>query len=404
MGKLEYLHFDKEYVESDILKEFSQEAVDTVRNFHKSFKEYEPTPLVELKDLAAHIGVKNIFVKDESHRFNLNAFKVLGGSFAVAKYVADKLNVDINTVDYNWLTSEDVKKQLEGLTIVTATDGNHGRGIAWTARELGMRAKVFMPKGSTQARADHIENLGSEVEITEWNYDDTRRHAVRIAEENNWPIIQDTTWDGHEEIPLWTMQGYTTMATEAREQLQELGTKKPSHLFLQAGAGSFAGAMSGYFTEYYKEDLINTTVIEPATANGLFKTAEQNNGELYFATGDLKTIMAGLSVGEPCTVGWDVLGKYANNFISCEDSFAAKGCRVLSNPIGNDERIVSGESGSVGIGVLVELMTNPTYTQAKEVLKLDEYSEVLIFSTEGDTDKEVYRKVVWDGYCPSGNL
>ena len=161
LGKLGYWHFSKEYVESDILKEFSQDVVDTVRNFHKSFKEYEPTPLVELKDLAAHIGVKNVFVKDESHRFNLNAFKVLGGSFAVAKYVADKLNVDISTVDYDWLTSEDVKNQLEGMTIVTATDVNHGRGIAWTARELGMRAKVFMPKGSTQARADHIEDLGS---------------------------------------------------------------------------------------------------------------------------------------------------------------------------------------------------------------------------------------------------
>ena len=401
MKRLDYLHFDKKYMESDILKEFSQEVVDTVGNFHKSFKEYEPTPLVELKELAAYIGVKNVFVKDESHRFNLNAFKVLGGSFAVAKYVAAKLNVDIKTVDYDWLTSDEVKKQLDGLTIVTATDGNHGRGIAWTAKELGMHAKVFMPKGSTQARADHITKLGSEVQITEWNYDDTRRHAVKIAEENGWAIIQDTTWEGYEEIPLWTMQGYTTMASEAREQLEEFGIKKPSHLFLQAGAGSLAGAISGYFTEYYKEKLINTTIIEPATANGLFKTAEQNNGGLYFAKGDLKTIMAGLSVGEPCTVGWTILDKYASNFISCDDSFSAKGCRVLGNPIGNDERIVSGESGSVGIGVLVELMTNPAYIQAKEALKLDKNSEVLIFSTEGDTDEDMYRKIVWDGYCPS---
>ena len=371
----------------------SADTVKKVRAFHKSFPMYRETPLAQLPETAKEMGLDKIYVKDESYRFGLNAFKVLGGSFAIGNYLARKLNKSIDEVSFSMLLDPEVKKQLGDLTFVTATDGNHGRGVAWTANQLGMKSVVYMPKGSAEERLENIRAAGADASITDLNYDDAVRLANRQAEEKGWIVVQDTAWEGYEKIPTWIMQGYGTMGLEAFEQLPE----KPTHIFLQAGVGSMAGAMAGLLSDIYGEDRPIIVIVEPNKADCLFRTAEANDGTLHIVTGNMDTIMAGLACGEPCSVGWNVLKNYADFFISCPEYVAANGMRILGNPLGKDDRVISGESGAAAFGAVAEIMKNPELANMKEALGLDENSRVLCFSTEGDTDKENYKAIVWEG-------
>lgn len=371
----------------------SADTVKKVRAFHKSFPMYRETPLAQLPETAKEMGLDKIYVKDESYRFGLNAFKVLGGSFAIGNYLARKLNKRIDEVSFSMLLDPEVKKQLGDLTFVTATDGNHGRGVAWTAQQLGMKSVVYMPKGSAEERLENIRAAGADASITDLNYDDAVRLANRQAEEKGWIVVQDTAWEGYEEIPTWIMQGYGTMGLEAYEQLPE----KPTHIFLQAGVGSMAGAMAGLLSDIYGEDRPIIVIVEPNKADCLFRTAEANDGTLHIVTGNMDTIMAGLACGEPCSIGWNVLKNYADFFISCPEYVAANGMRILGNPLGKDDRVISGESGAAAFGAVAEIMKNPKLANMKEALGLDENSRVLCFSTEGDTDKENYKAIVWEG-------
>lgn len=369
--------------------------------FHSSFEQYSKTPLVELKNLSKHLGLKGLFVKDESYRFGLNAFKVLGGSFAIGQYIANKLGKSINELPYKTLISDEVKKELGELTFITATDGNHGRGVAWTAEQLKQKAIVYMPKGSSKERLENIRAHGAECEILNMNYDECVRYANDLAEKNGYVMVQDTAWEGYENIPTWIIQGYVTMAYEAYLKLEEQNMK-PTHIFLQAGVGSMASAVCGFFSSVYKgEDKPIITIVEPNKADCLFRTAKANDGKLHFVTGDMDTIMAGLACGEPCTIGWKILNSYADNFLSVPDDVAAHGMRVLGNPLKGDKQIISGESGAVTTGVVSQVMTKGELNDIKEILKLDENSVVLCISTEGDTDFEHYRKVVWNGLHPN---
>ena len=372
-------------------------AKQTVK-FHSSFEHYEPTPLHRLKGLADYLGVKDIFLKDESFRFGLNAFKVLGGSYAVVKYIADKLDKSVDELPYEVLISDEVRKQIGELTFVTATDGNHGRGIAWTANQLKQKAVVFMPKGSTLERAENIRAENAICEVLEGNYDDCVRHANQMAEEKGWIMVQDTAWEGYEDIPTWIMQGYLTMAYEAYTQLV-LAASKPTHVFLQAGVGSMASAVTGFFASIYENDCPVITVVEPNEADCLFRSAKE--GGITFVTGSMPTIMAGLACGEPCTIGWDVLKTYAKHFLSVPDSAAAHGMRILGNPLKGDTRVISGESGAVGMGVVSQLMQREDLKEIKEKIGLDENSVVLCISTEGNTDAIRYRQLVWNGLYPN---
>ncbi|WBW50573.1 diaminopropionate ammonia-lyase [Peptoniphilus equinus] len=371
----------------------------SAQKFHASFPQYEPTPLVELKNLAALLGVKDIFVKDESYRFGLNAFKVLGGSFAIGKYIAEKLGMDIEDLPFEKLTSQDVKDQLGDITFVTATDGNHGRGVAWAAKALNQKCVVIMPNGSALERRDNIRALGAQCDIMDGlNYDDCVRLANQYAEEKGWVMVQDTAWEGYEKIPTWIIQGYATLAKEAYDQLLEKG-QHITHIFVQAGVGSFATGVTGFFSSVLtgdKKPLI--AVVEPEKANCNFITAEADDGKIHNVTGEMNTIMAGLACGEPVTVGWPILSSYADAFLSVPDKAAARGMRVLGNPLKDDQRIISGESGAATTGVVTEILQRDDLKSIKEQLQLDENSVILLFSTEGDTDFEHYRKVVWDGY------
>ncbi len=373
----------------------SEKKIEKVRNFHKSFDEYSVTPLHKLENLAQHLGVKNIFVKDESYRFGLNAFKVLGGSYAIGKYLAEKLNMDISEVSFDYLRSKSVKEKLGEITFVTATDGNHGRGVAWAANQLGQKSVVYMPKGSSEVRLENIKLEGSDASIIEGNYDDAVRLSDEMAKKHGWVVIQDTAWPGYEDIPTWIMQGYGTLIHEAMEQLMESGIEKPTHVLLQAGVGSFAGAIQGYFASKFGDERPITLIVEPDKAPCLYNSSI--SGEIEIVTGAMSTIMAGLACGEPNTISWNVLRDYSDGYLSCPDYVSARGMRILAAPLKGDPQIISGESGAVGIGVISLFMEREEYVNLRKELELDENSVILVISTEGDTDPIKYREIVWDG-------
>lgn len=374
------------------------ENVSKARSFHASFPQYAVTPLAELRNMAEVLGVGDVFVKDESYRFGLNAFKVLGGSFAMARYIAQQLDREVSEVNYNYLTSEQLKKEFGQATFFTATDGNHGRGVAWAANKLGQKSVVHMPKGSTKPRFDNIAKEGAVVTIEEVNYDDcVRMAAAEAAETPRGVVVQDTAWDGYEEIPAWIMQGYGTMAAEAAEQLKAAGVERPTHIFVQAGVGSLAGAVQGYFANLFPDNTPVTVVMEAQVADCLYKGAVAGDGNLRIVDGDLQTIMAGLACGEPNTLSWDILKNHSSFFVSCPDWVAAKGMRMLAAPMKNDPQVISGESGAVGMGLIATLMESDEYKELREAIGLNKNSKILMFSTEGDTDPENFRKVVWNG-------
>ena len=388
--------------EVDYLPAFlSQEEIKSVRNFHATIEGYKATPLVSLDDLAKGLGVSRIYVKDESYRFGLNAFKGLGATYAIAKLLCEKLDVDINSISFDYLKSPEVAEKIKDMVFVTATDGNHGRAVAWAATQLGCKSIVYMPKGSSIRRLQHIKDAGADVSITDVNYDEAVRIAKRKAEEIGGYVIQDTAWEGYEKVPNWICQGYTTMASEAIDQMKLDGITKPTHLFLQAGVGSFAGAVLGYYANVFKGELPITTIVEPENAATIYKSALTNDGEPHAVTGDLETIMAGLACGEPNVVTWEILRDFAKAYVSCPDYVAARGMRILANPVDNDKKVISGESGAVGLGLVSLLLEREELKELKDQLQLDENSVILCFSTEGDTDPEHYNKVVYDEKNPS---
>ncbi|MDD3336308.1 MAG: diaminopropionate ammonia-lyase [Eubacteriales bacterium] len=380
----------------------SLSSIEKARAFHASFPQYSITPLARLCGMAQRLGIGELFVKDESYRFGLNAFKVLGGSFAMAKYIAQQTGKDVSEMTYEYLTGEQLKKDFGQATFFTATDGNHGRGVAWAANKLGQKAVVHMPKGSTKTRFDNIAREGAQVTIEKMNYDDCVRLAAKEAgETKNGVIVQDTAWDGYEDIPGWIMQGYGTMAAEAAQQLRQMEVNRPTHIFVQAGVGSLAGAVVGFFANLFPNDPPKMIVMEAQVADCLYQGAVAGDGKPRIVDGDLQTIMAGLACGEPNTLSWDILRNHVTAFVSCPDWVSAKGMRMLASPVKGDPAVTSGESGAVGMGVLSTLMENDEYSELRQAIGLDKHSKVLMFSTEGDTDPDKYRKVVWGGEYPT---
>ena len=398
MNNFHFVHLPHTKAYGDVsTTAFGLEQAQRVRHFHQSFPEYSVTPLVKLEALAEELGVQSIYVKDESYRFGLNAFKVLGGSYAIAREIGRLLGLKEEELTLDRLLASDVKERLGTLNFVTATDGNHGRGVAWTAQRLGHRAVVFMPKGTAAERLENIRRLGAEASITNVNYDDTVRLARAYAAEHKGIVVQDTSWEGYDEVPLHIMQGYTTMGSEIVEQLQAYGNIKPTHVFLQAGVGAMAGAMTGFIADYYKERRPLITIVESNQADCIYRTALANDGQLHTVGGALDSIMAGLCCGEPCSLGWRQLAAYADNFVAMPDRAAALGMRVLGRPMGSDAAVVAGESGAAGFGLAMAALWEQDLAELKRSLQLDAKSVILCISTEGATDVANYRRIMWEG-------
>jgi len=363
--------------------------------FHQQIPGYRETPLKSLFRLAEMIGLGGIWVKDESQRLNLNSFKALGGAFAIYRYLKEKLDLDREEANFKNLTADRVDPAVADTVFAAATDGNHGRGVAWAASKLGYDSVIYVHENTSQPRIDAIENYGARVEIIPGTYDDAVEKLSKDAEKNGWQIISDTSWPGYETIPAWVMQGYTTMYEEIQQQLTRQGIHSPTHIFVQAGVGSLAASVAAYYRQLHGGNGPKIIVVEPTKAGCLYRSAE--NEELSNFEGDLDTIMAGLACGEPNPMAWPVLKKATDFFMVCPDYVAAKGMRIYAVPLRGDPFIVSGESGGVTLGALKYIMDTESLAPLREQLELDEDSQVLLLNTEGNTDPDYFRRVVWDG-------
>ncbi|MFU8768989.1 MAG: diaminopropionate ammonia-lyase [Desulfotignum sp.] len=364
------------------------QTVRHVYRFHRSLPGYRPTPLVGLPGLAGYLGIRELRIKDESRRFDLKAFKVLGASYAMAKCLGEVIGLKDEELTCQNIVAR--KSAYDHLTFVTATDGNHGRAVAWAAGLFGCKSVVYMPEGSSPARLEAIRKYGATASVKGLTYDDSVRHAKHKAQENGWILLQDTSWEGYEHVPRHIMQGYSTLITESMGPGQE---NLPTHVFLQAGVGSFAAAIVASLASLAEGIAPRFIVVEPEGAPCLFESIKK--GERVRIDGDLATIMAGLACGEPSLMGWEILKSAAGAFLKCGDAVAQRGMKVMGNPLAGDPGIISGESGAVTLGAVFEIMTDKDNLKIRKDLDLNSDARVLLFSTEGDTDPEVYRDIVW---------
>jgi diaminopropionate ammonia-lyase len=374
-----------------------QGVPSTTRRFHGQIPGYRISPLKGLDRLASMLGLGGLWVKDESQRLALNSFKVLGGSYAIYNILRQRLGLLDAELSLDDLGSPEIRQKLGDMTFAAATDGNHGRGVAWAAQKLGHRCVIYVPRGTAQARISAIESYGARVTVIDGNYDEAVDRIEKDAEKNGWQVISDTAWPGYEDIPIWVMQGYTTLFSEAQEQLAAQGIIRPTHLFLQAGVGALSASGVAYYRNLFAAEAPLFTIVEPTNAACLFESARIGDGKPYQIQGDLNTIMAGLSCGRPNPIAWDVLWGCAHSFVSCPDFVAARGMRIYAVPLSGDPFIVSGESGAVTLGALTLIMQRPELAPLRDRLGLGKDSQVLLINTEGNTDPDDFRKVVWEG-------
>jgi diaminopropionate ammonia-lyase len=329
--------------------------------------------LRRLSGLAAELHVGDVVLKDESHRFGLNAFKVLGASFAI----------------HRWLATHDVAADA---VFTTATDGNHGRAVAWMARQLGLRAVIFMPAHSVPARVAAIQNEGAQVVLVAEGYDTAVHRALEAARNRGWIVIQDTATDGYRDVPELIAAGYWTTARELESTIHPSGRPGVDVVMLHAGVGTWAAAMVQYYWHRYGEHRPRLVVVEPIEAACLLDSVEA--GHPAPASGSLTTIMAGLNCGLPSTIAFDVLRQSVDAFIAIPDSWAERAMARLATPAGTDPAIVSGESGAAGLAGLMALTQDSGLEPVCRHIGLGRRSRVLVWSTEGATDSAGWERVV----------
>ena len=374
---------------AEVLKVLPEGAAERVARFHKSLPGYRPTPLVALDALARRLGVARIWIKDENARFDLKAFKVLGASWAIARIVAERAGIDPENLTFD--RAARAAAELDALTFATATDGNHGRAVAWTAQKLGSRAVVYLPAAASRDRLEAIRGFGAEAAVVDGNFDDAVRFAARQARKNDWILVQDTAWPGYETVPIAVMQGYTTLLSEAYRQM---GKERPTHLFVQAGVGSLAASLMAYVARLPRISRPVFIVVEPSAAACFFRSAAAGDGAPHPVLGMHDTIMAGLACGDPSRIAWPILKRNADGFVACPDRVAIDGMRLLAEPAPGDPVVVSGESGAVTAGLVADLLGDAGLCDIARRMGLDSESRILVLSTEGDTDPGLYRRVV----------
>jgi diaminopropionate ammonia-lyase len=379
---------------------FPPDLARQVRKFHREIPGFQMSPLKGLPQLSARLGLGGIWVKDESARLNLRSFKVLGGSYAIYRHLVKKLGLEGWTISFNDLTSGSLRERLGEIVFAAATDGNHGRGVAWSASRMGFQSVIYVHKLTSRERIQAIEQNGGRVVVVDGNYDDAVRQVESDARQNGWEVISDTAWEGYTEIPKWVMQGYTTLLSEAQEQLAGQGISQPSHLLVQAGVGSLAAASIGFYAGLFGAQRPRSVVVEPTQAACLYESVQRGDGQLHSVSGDLDTIMAGLACGDPNPLAWEVLSACADYFAICPDYVAAKGMRVYGVPLRGDPFIVSGESGAVTLGALMYIMEYEGAAELREQLALGPDSQVLLINSEGNTSPDEFRHVVWEGGVP----
>jgi diaminopropionate ammonia-lyase len=350
----------------------------------KAWPGYQPTALRQLDGLAARLKLGRIFYKDESTRFGLGAFKAVGGAYAVLRHLQDKLGGSVTASD---LIAGKYRDRTKDITVCTATDGNHGKSVAWGARLFGCRAVIYIHQGVSVGREQAIAAYGADMRRIPDNYDASVRACAADAERNGWQVISDTTWDGYREIPRHVMHGYGVMMDEVLEQLPP--REDLTHVFIQAGVGGLPAAVAGYL--WLEQDALRPkiVVVEPEKADCHYQSAKA--GKPTAVTGKLDTLMAGLACGEVSPLAWTLLDKASFAFMTVPDDAAVFAMKTLAEGIGNDPKVVGGEAG---VGGLAGLIAAAIDSDARKALLLDERSKILIIGSEGATDPALYAQLV----------
>ncbi len=356
---------------------------------------YEPTPLRSLDRLAGALGLGAVLYKDESGRFGLGSFKALGGAYAVIRLLSDRLG--LTTAEIRAGRGQEAARSI---TVTTATDGNHGRSVAWGARQAGCRCRVYIHAKVSEARAQAMADLGAEVVRTSGNYDDSVRVCARESAENGWFMVSDTSYDGYLDIPLKVMAGYATMATEALAQAASQGGGPITHVFVQAGVGGLAAALAarlwmeaGPGTEFAPAPgQPRFVIIESEHAACLMKSARR--GARATVRIRHETVMAGMSCGEVSLVAWEILRRAASDFVTIADSAVAPAMRMLASGAAGGGEIEAGECSAPGPVALIAVCCDQ---ELRAAMGLDADSRVLMIGSEGATDPALYREILAAG-------
>ena len=354
-----YFKFDRDQIFSVL----SKNEIDSAYKVISNWENYSSTPLENLNKLSFELGLKKIFYKDESKRFNLKSFKALGGAYAVEKISQNKKNI----------------------TVSTATAGNHGRSVAWGAKRLGLNCKIFISEFVSESRAEAMRGFGAEVFRVKGNYDNSLKECIKQSNINDWEIIQDVAWEGYELIPKLTMAGYAVMMKEISDQINK---NEISHVFLQAGVGGMAAAMIAGCARYL-ENFPKIIIVEPESADCVLKAVENNK----IVTLDIKkeSLMGGMSCGEVSTIPWKIINNNCNFCISIPDDKISDTIKLLANSSLSENKLIGGECATPGI---ISLIASCNNIRLREKLNLDKNSQVLLLGCEGNVDEELYQKLL----------
>ena len=349
--------------QNQILGSLSKKDIDEAYSSISSWESYTPTPLIKLNKLSNELGLNKIFYKDESKRFDLKSFKALGGAYAVEK----------------------ITKGNKNIVVATATAGNHGRSVAWGAKRLGLKCKIFISEFVSEARGQAMSDLGADVIKVKGNYEKSLIECIKQSTENNWQIVQDVAWKDYMIVPRYTMAGYTVMMKEIVDQIKN---DQVTHIILQAGVGGMAGAMVAGIARYLK-NVPETIVVEPDSAACVMESIKTGKIEKI----DIKreSLMGGMSCGEVSLVPWEILKNSVKFCISLPDDDIAKTMKLLGNSSFSEEKIIAGENSAPGI---IGLITSCADDKIKEKLRLNSKSNILVIGCEGDTDKVMYQKII----------
>ncbi len=351
--------FEKKNISNSLSKEDIDEAYLNI----SSWKGYSPTPLIELNKLSKELHLNKIFYKDESKRFDLKSFKALGGAYAVEK----------------------ISKGNKEIVVATATAGNHGRSVAWGAKRLGLKCKIFISEFVTNARGKAMADLGADVIKVKGNYENSLIECIKQSTQNNWQIVQDVAWKDYMLVPKYTMAGYTVMMKEIVDQIEQ---DKISHVILQAGVGGMAGAMIAGIARYL-ENIPKIIVVEPESAACVLESIRTGKIEKI----DIKreSLMGGMSCGEVSLVPWEILKNSVKYCISLPDDDIAKTMKLLGNASFSNDKIIAGENSAPGVICLITCCED---SKIKEKMELNKDSNILLIGCEGDTDQEMYQKLI----------
>ncbi len=351
--------FDKDKILNLLSKKDIDEAYLSISNWEN----YSPTPLIELNKLSRELNLNKIFYKDEGKRFNLKSFKALGGAYAVEK----------------------ITKGNKNIVVATATAGNHGRSVAWGAKRLGLKCKIFISEYVSNSRGQAMAELGADIIKVKGNYENSLIECIKQSTENNWQIVQDVAWENYEIVPKYTMAGYAVMMKEIINQIDQ---NKISHIILQAGVGGMAGAMIAGIARYLGNVPI-TLIVEPDSAACVMESIKSGKIEKI----DIKreSLMGGMSCGEVSLVPWEILKNSVKFCISLPDDDIAKTMKLLGNCSFSEEKIIAGENSAPGV---ISLIASCENDKIREKINLNSNSNILIIGCEGDTDKEMYQKLI----------